>query len=94
MNQIRENKDNYVWTNAIDEMFRVCREIRIFPVVDLDANNAEVINNVIDCCKSKYYVETVKTNYEFQKGADKLLVIKKCETKEYIANLGINNNNL
>lgn len=62
---------------AMTEMLRVCREIRIFPIVDLDANKTDLISNVIDYFKQRYNVEIMKTQYEFQKGDNKLLIIKK-----------------
>ncbi len=62
---------------AMTEMLRVCREIRIFPIVDLDANKTGLINDVIDYFKKGYSVEIVDTEYEFQKGDNKLLIIKK-----------------
>lgn len=62
---------------AIDEMLRVCREVRIFPVVDLDANQADMISDVIDELEKKYDVELKVTNYQFQKNANKMLVIRK-----------------
>lgn len=62
---------------AMSEMLRVCKEIRIFPVVDLDANKTTLIEDVIDYFKNHYDVEIIKTNYEFQKGENKLLIIKK-----------------
>ena len=62
---------------SMTEMLRVCREIRIFPIVDLDANKTDLISNVIDHFKSGYDVEIRETEYEFQKNANKLLVIRK-----------------
>lgn len=62
---------------SMTEMLRVCKEIRIFPIVDLDANKTALIRRVIDYFHKYYKVEIVKTEYEFQKGADKLLIIKK-----------------
>ena len=61
---------------AISEMLRVCKEIRIFPIVDLDANKTELISAVISYFKEKNVVEIVKTEYEFQKGDNKMLVIR------------------
>lgn len=63
--------------NAISEMLRVCKEVRIFPIVDLDANKTPLINDVLDYFKNNYNTEIVKTNYEFQKCENKLLIIKK-----------------
>jgi len=62
---------------AMDEMLRVCKEIRVFPLVDLDANPSDMIEAVIEYYREKYCVQIVKTNYEFQKGADRMLVIRK-----------------
>ncbi|MGN0484881.1 MAG: hypothetical protein ACI4HI_15150 [Lachnospiraceae bacterium] len=62
---------------AITEMLRVCKEVRVFPIVDLDANITDLITNVIDYFKEDYRVEIVETEYEFQKAANKLLIIKK-----------------
>lgn len=62
---------------AMTEMLRVCKEIRIFPIVDLDANETDLISNVIDYFKQGYEVEIRKTQYEFQKGDNKLLIIRK-----------------
>lgn len=62
---------------SMSEMLRVCKEIRIFPIVDLDANKTLLIEDVIDYFKNHYDVEIIKTNYEFQKGENKLLIIRK-----------------
>lgn len=62
---------------AISEMLRVCREIRIFPIVDLDANKTSLINDVLSYFNNHYTAEIVTTNYEFQKGENKLLIITK-----------------
>lgn len=62
---------------AINEMIRVCKEVRIFPICDLDAKDSELIDSVIDYCKNKYSVEIKNTEYEFQRGASRVLVIKK-----------------
>lgn len=62
---------------SMTEMLRVCKEIRIFPIVDLDANKTDLITKVISHFKRDYKVEIVATDYEFQKGDNKLLLIKK-----------------
>ena len=63
--------------NSISEMMRVCEEVRIFPIVDLDAEQSVLTDNVIKYFKKIYNVEILKTEYNFQKGENKLLVIKK-----------------
>lgn len=62
---------------SMTEMLRVCREIRVFPIVDLDANKTDLIENVIGYFKKDYKVRIVKTGYEFQKGDNMLLIISK-----------------
>lgn len=62
---------------AMNEMLRVCREIRIFPIVDLDANETSLITDVVDYFKKHYSTEIVNTDYEFQKGENKLLIVRK-----------------
>ena len=62
---------------AMDEMLRACKEIRIFPIVDLDANDSDMIMDVIEHYKGKYDVRIVETGYEFQKHANRLLIIKR-----------------
>lgn len=62
---------------SMTEMLRVCKEIRIFPIVDLDANKTEMIKSVIEYFQKDYEVEIVTTEYEFQKGDNKLLIIRK-----------------
>lgn len=62
---------------AMTEMLRVCREIRIFPIVDLDANKTELVGSVIGHFRENYNVDIVNTDYEFQKGDNKMLIIGK-----------------
>lgn len=62
---------------AISEMLRVCKEVRIFPVLDLDGQNTTLATDVISYFKKKNAVEIQQTKYEFQKGDNKLLVIRK-----------------
>lgn len=62
---------------SMTEMLRVCKEIRIFPIVDLDAKETELTTKIIDYYKRDYDVEIIDTEYEFQKGDNKLLIIRK-----------------
>lgn len=61
--------------SAISEMLRVCREVRIFPLCDLDSNSSELTERVINAFRQRYDVRIEKTAYEFQKGADSMLRI-------------------
>lgn len=62
---------------SIIEMLRVCKQIRIFPIVNLDAEKTDLITNVIKYFNEKYSAEIVDTSYEFQKGENKMLIIEK-----------------
>ena len=61
---------------AITEMLRVCKEIRIFPLCDLDSHASEMIEDVIAYFRNGYDVQIRTTGYEFQKGANRLLIIR------------------
>ena len=62
---------------SINEILRVSKEVRIFPLLDINSDESEMIQDVIDYYDKNYNTEIVKSSYEFQKGADKMLVIKK-----------------
>lgn len=62
---------------SMTEMLRVCKEIRIFPIVDLDANKTDLISKVINYFDKRYDVEIRKTQYEFQKDDNNMLIIRK-----------------
>ena len=61
---------------AMTEMLRVCREIRLFPIVDLDANQTDLVSDVIKYFEKNQSVEIRETKYEFQKGGNKMLIIR------------------
>ena len=62
---------------AISEMLRVCRQVRIFPLCDLDSNDSEMIQSVIDHFAQRFDTQIKQTPYQFQKGADRLLIISR-----------------
>lgn len=62
---------------AMAEMLRACREIRVFPIVDLDANRTELAADVIAHFRASWDVEIRRTGYEFQKGENQLLIIRR-----------------
>ena len=61
---------------AMTEILRVCREIRLFPIVDLDANQKDLVFDVIKYFEKNQSVEIRETQYEFQKGGNKMLIIR------------------
>lgn len=62
---------------AMTEMLRVCKEIRIFPIVDLDAEKTELTSKIIAHFRESFGIEIVKSEYLFQKGDNKMLIITK-----------------
>lgn len=62
---------------AITEMLRICREIRIFPILNLNATKSEVLDDIIIHFDANFIVNIESSDYEFQKGGNKMLVIKR-----------------
>lgn len=63
---------------SIEEMLRIANEVRIFPIVDVNANESVHYPKVVGYLKQKYkLVEAVKVDFEFQKGGNKMLRIIK-----------------
>jgi hypothetical protein len=62
---------------AIEEMLRICHEVRIFPLQNLNAVESEMLQIVITYFNQSYEIDVIKVDYEFQKGANKMMVIKK-----------------
>jgi hypothetical protein len=65
----------------IDSILEMCRvskkEVKIFPLLDLKNQKSEYLEQILDILKDKgFETKIIKTNYEFQKGANKLLSIK------------------
>jgi len=65
----------------IDSILEMCRvskeEVKIFPLLDLKNQKSQYLNSVLDILEDKgYKTKIIKTNYEFQKGANELLSIK------------------
>ncbi|WP_310482656.1 SAM-dependent methyltransferase [Chamaesiphon sp. VAR_48_metabat_403] len=63
---------------SICELLRVAAEVRIFPLLKLDCNPSAYIDPVIEKFTQAGFDARVRAvNYEFQKGGDSMLVIKK-----------------
>ncbi|SEP32860.1 hypothetical protein ACFGVS_08765 [Mucilaginibacter sp. AW1-7] len=60
---------------TIQEMLRVCKQVRIFPVLNLDAQKNHVIDTVLDHFAKHSVLKLVKVDYEFQKGGDHMVQI-------------------
>ena len=50
---------------AITEMLRLCEEIRIFPILNLNAENSIILEDIIAFFEPKYGLIFEKVNYEF-----------------------------
>ena len=60
---------------AVNEMLRISKEARIFPLLDVNANKSPYLKRTISDFKEKE-IEVRKVNYEFQIGGNELLIIK------------------
>jgi len=71
-----EHLDFEFHLKAILEMLRVAKEVRIFPLLTLKNERSPHLDGIIKVLKEKgYSIETIKTDYEFQHGADEMLKI-------------------
>jgi hypothetical protein len=61
--------------SSICEMLRVAREVRIFPLLDVNAHESHYLNGILETFQ-KYKPEIRKVNYEFQRGGNKMLVLR------------------
>lgn len=62
---------------SITEMLRICKEIRIFPLLNLDAKKSEVLEPIIEHFKTDFEIEIKAVGYEFQKGGNEMLVVRR-----------------
>jgi hypothetical protein len=70
--------DNLTFTfhvAAIREMLRVAREVRIFPLLDVNAQESRYLNGVLETFQN-FKPEIHKVNYEFQRGGNKMLRLR------------------
>ncbi|MBI3433044.1 MAG: SAM-dependent methyltransferase [Hydrogenophilales bacterium] len=62
---------------AIQEMLRVAREVRIFPLLALDGTSSPYLKAVNEHFSIKgFSIDTMHVPYEFQRGGNEMLVIK------------------
>jgi len=63
---------------SIEEMLRVAREVRIFPLLDLSTDKSRHVGEIIRIFKEKeMYVSIETVDYEFQKGGNQLMRIQR-----------------
>lgn len=71
-----EHFDAEFHLNAIKEMLRVANEVRIFPLLDLNNARSTHLDAVLEYVDKKGYTyEILKSDYEFQRGANEVLKI-------------------
>ena len=62
--------------NALLEMARVAREVRIFPLLDLDGEPSAHVAPLCQALEARGFATEVRqVAYEFQKGGDRMLRI-------------------
>lgn len=75
-----DHMDEAFHLRAIQEMLRVAKEVRIFPLVTLEGHLSHHLEGVIERLeRSGFSTEVISTAYEFQKGGDKMLKIGRKE---------------
>ena len=62
---------------ALEEMLRTCREIRIFPVVDIHGQKTELGRKVIEHFSPDYDLSFCRTAYHFAGDNHNMLVVRK-----------------
>ena len=71
-----EHLDLSFHLSSIEEMLRVAKEVRIFPLMTLQNRYSPHLGKVVEALKEKgFKTKIIKTAYEFQKGADEMLVV-------------------
>ena len=71
-----DNLDLNFHISAISEMLRVSSEARIFPLLDFNANTSHHLRAILSHFED-HDPELRKVNYEFQKGGNKVLILKR-----------------
>ena len=63
---------------AVAEMCRVAREVRIFPLIDLDLNKSGYVPVICSEMRTAgFEVEIQKVSYEFQRGGNEMMKIRR-----------------
>jgi hypothetical protein len=60
---------------AVREMLRVAKEVRIFPLLDVNAQESRYLAGVLETFQ-EYHPEVCKVNYEFQRGGNQMLKLE------------------
>ena len=60
---------------SVQEMLRLCPEIRIFPLLDLNAEPSPFLDPLMEAFRDRCAIEIRRVDYEFQKNGNKMLVM-------------------
>ncbi len=60
---------------SLTEMLRVCREVRVFPILNLNAERSVFLKPIIHHFSDSYHLRIEQVDYEFQKNGNELLRI-------------------
>lgn len=63
-------------TEAIQEIMRICPELRIFPILNLNAGASVFFDELLEVLGRDFNIDIQKVDYEFQKGGNQMLVVK------------------
>ncbi|MDD3592811.1 MAG: class I SAM-dependent methyltransferase [Sulfurovum sp.] len=75
-----EHLDEAFHLCAIEEMLRIAKEARIFPLVTLEGDLSPHLEGIMEVLEEEGYdIEVMSTAYEFQQGGDKMLKIRRKE---------------
>lgn len=73
-----DHRDAVFHRDAMDELLRVSAEVRIFPLVTLMLRRSPYIDPIMaDLTQRGYTVSIEKTQYEFQKGGNEVMIIRR-----------------
>jgi len=73
-----EHLDEQFHKEAIAEMLRIAKEVRIFPLVTLTGEVSLYLEPIMDYFNARGYTcKVIKTRYEFQKSGDEMLEIRR-----------------
>ena len=65
--------DTETHLSFLQELLRVGREVRVFPLLDMDGNPSEHLDNIIQTLQTSTRVELVPLSFEFRSGDSKML---------------------
>ncbi len=62
---------------SIAEMLRICKEARIFPLVNLNADKSEVLDGILEEFEKDFKLSIEPVEFEFHKGGNQMLRIQR-----------------